>query len=181
MKRNRSGYSEYAFRPRALVDISQIDLSTKLLGQSIKLPIILSPCGFGRLVDRQGEISAARAAHLSGTLSVLSSMANFTMEEVAGGTEGPIWYQIYIWRDRSVVKDLIDRARASGVTALCLTVDMAILGRRERDLRSGISTIPPSPTFRTQVDMGLPPKVRLESLWPSWNCFCSEHGEVCSR
>lgn len=164
LARNRASYAEYAFRPRALADVSRIALSTEILGQPIKLPVILSPCGWGRLVDRQGEISAARAAHLSGTLSVLSSMSNFSIEEVADATDGPIWYQIYLWRDRGVVRDLIARARASGYQALCLTVDMAIVGQRERDLRSGIATIPPSPTLRTKLDVACHPR------W-AWNAF----------
>ena len=166
LARNRSAFAEYAFRPHSLADISRIALSTELLGQSIKLPVILSPCGWGRLVDRQGEISAARAAHLSGTLSVLSSVSNSSMEEVADATDGPLWYQIYIWRDRGVVKDLIARARASGYRALCLTVDMAVVGRRERDLKSGIAMMPASPTLRTKLDVACHPRWAWTTFGP---------------
>ena len=164
LERNRQAFGEYAFRPRTLVDVSQVDLSTEILGQPLALPLILAPCGFARLADpRGGETAAARAAHRAGTVSVLSSMASSTIEQVAEASDGPLWYQLYVWRDRGILRDFIDRARESGYRALCLTVDVPVFGQRERDLRTGM-TIPPSLTLRTLMNVARHPRWIWEYL-----------------
>jgi L-lactate dehydrogenase (cytochrome) len=157
MARNASAFDDYALLPRTLVDVSEVDLSTRVLDQPIDLPLLLAPTGFTRLFHHAGEIAAARAARDAGTLYTLSSLSTTSIEELAAAVPAAHWFQLYVWRDRSVLQDFIERCRTSGYAALCLTVDMPTLGQRERDLRNGM-TIPPSPTLATLFDTLLHPR-----------------------
>lgn len=157
MARNAGAFDDYALLPRTLVDVSEVDLSTRVLDQPIDLPLLLAPTGFTRLFHYCGEIAAARAARDAGTLYTLSSLSTTSIEELAAAVPAAHWFQLYVWRDRSVLKDFIERCRASGYAALCLTVDMPTLGQRERDLRNGM-TIPPKPRLGTVVDAVLHPR-----------------------
>jgi len=156
MGRNLSAFRDCALWPRALVDVSRVDLSTRVLGQSLALPLILAPTGTTRLFHYEGEVAAARAARAAGIPCTLSSLASTSIEDLADAVPGPHWFQMYVWRDRSLVEEFMDRCRASGYTALCLTVDMPALGKRERDLRNG-ATLPPRPTLGTIADAALRP------------------------
>lgn len=157
MARNASAFDDYALLPRTLVDVSEVDLSTRVLDQPIDLPLLLAPTGFTRLFHHCGEIAAARAARDAGTLYTLSSLSTTSIEELATAVPAAHWFQLYVWRDRSVLRDFIERCRASGYAALCLTVDMPTLGQRERDLHNGM-TIPPNPRLGTIVDTILHPR-----------------------
>ncbi len=133
--RNREAFDRYELAPRALVDVGKIDLETQVLGQRLAMPLVLAPCGLARLLHEHAEIAAARAAHRAGTVHVLSTMGSTSIEELSARSQGPLWYQLYVSRDRGRVEETLERARAAGYGALCLTVDTPVTGRRERDLR----------------------------------------------
>jgi len=152
LRANRLDFSKLVFRPRVLVDVTHRDQSTTILGQTVSSPLILAPTGLAGMMWPQGEIAAARAATKRGIIFTLSTHAACSIEEVADSTSGPLWFQLYVLRDRDLVRRLIERAKAAGYRALCLTVDVPILGQRERDLRNG-ATIPPKITLRNVVDV----------------------------
>ncbi|MEM7322196.1 MAG: alpha-hydroxy acid oxidase [Actinomycetota bacterium] len=163
LDRNSSGYHRLEYRPRILRDVSKINTETTLLGRAIPLPLIFAPTGFTRIADPQGELAVARAAARAGIPYGLSTMGTRSIEEVAAVSEGPKWFQVYTWRDRGMVKDLLDRAAAANYEAIQLTVDTAVLGRRERDVRRGY-TLPPKIGLGTIVDGLLHPAWTLDFL-----------------
>src|SRR5206468_1073025 len=117
--------------------------STTLLGQPLPLPLVLAPTGFPRSVHPAGELATARAAARAGVPYTLSTLGTYSIEQVAAAAPtGANWFQVYVWRDRGLLKEMISRAAAAGYQALVLTVDTARLGRRERDVRRGF-TMPP--------------------------------------
>jgi L-lactate dehydrogenase (cytochrome) len=144
-------FDDVLFRPRVLRDMSNIDLSTTLLGKTIPMPLALSPTGFGRISDSQGELAVARAAARMGLPYTLSTLGTRSIEEVAQVSDGPKWFQVYVWKDRGLVKEMINRADAAGYEAIVITVDFATLGRRERDIRRGF-TLPPKLGLDTIFD-----------------------------
>ena len=152
LQANADAFTSYRFRPRVLRDVSNADPATTILGRSTPMPLVLAPTGFTRIVHPDGELAVARAAARAGLPYTLSTMATRSIEEVAvaSGT-GRRWFQVYVWRDRGLVKDMIDRAAANGYDTLMLTVDTAVLGRRERDVRRGFS-LPPKIGLDTIVD-----------------------------
>jgi L-lactate dehydrogenase (cytochrome) len=131
-----------------LQGITDLDLSTELFGQRIAAPLLGAPTGLTGLQHPNGEIGLARAMHGAGSIYVASAMASCSMEEVAAGAPGPSWFQLYLWRDRGLLEELLDRARAAGYSALVVTVDAPRAGARERDTRNGFG-IPPRLTART--------------------------------
>ena len=133
---NGDAFSRILIRPRVLVDVSRIDLATRVLGQSLAMPIMLAPTAFNRLAHPDGECAAARAAGSAGTLMVASTLSTCSLEEIAAVATGPLWFQLYVYKDREVTRDLVARAEQAGFRALVLTVDTPLLGRRERDVRN---------------------------------------------
>ena len=158
--RNQADFGRYELLPHFLVDVENVDLSTRVLGAAIDVPYILAPTGMSRLFHYTGECAVARAAQKAGTMYSLSSVATTSIEDVAGVSEGPKMLQLYVWRDRGILKDFIRRARASGYTALCLTVDLPRAGQRERDLKNGF-TVPPQIRISNILDN----LVRPDWLW----------------
>ena len=143
LRANRDAYGRYEFRPRVLRDVSKVDTSSDLLGAPIPFPLVLAPTGYTRIADPQGELAVARSARRAGVPYTLATMATRSIEEVAEANgAGRRWFQVYVWRDRALVRDLVERAAAAGYEALVITVDTANLGRRERDVRRGF-TLPP--------------------------------------
>ena len=134
---NRAAFGRWHLRPRVLVDVSRVDLSVELLGERLSMPIILAPTAFQRMAHPEGELASARAARAAGTLLVCSTLATCTVEETCAAAPGPAWFQLYVYRDREITRDMVRRAEAAGCTALVLTVTMPVLGRRERDVRNG--------------------------------------------
>jgi len=120
------------------------------------MPLILAPTGYTRIADSQGELAVARAAERAGVPYSLSTMGTRSIEEVATVNGGNKWFQVYTWRDRGLVKELVQRSAAAGYTALWLTVDTAVLGRRERDVRRGFS-LPPKIGLGTLLDGAVHP------------------------
>jgi len=140
LRRNVAAFGEWLLRPRVLVDVETCDTRTTVLGQEVAMPLLVAPVAYQRVLHPDGELAMARAAASAGTVMCLSSFATATPEEVAA-TGAPRWFQLYAFRDLGLRRELVDRARAAGYGALVLTVDTPVLGRRERDLRSGF-TIP---------------------------------------
>jgi L-lactate dehydrogenase (cytochrome) len=163
LERNVTSFRQLELRPRVLRDVSKVDTATTILGQPRPLPLVLSPTGFTRIADPQGELAVARAAANVGVPYSLSTMGTRSIEEVAAVSAGPLWFQVYTWKDRGLVKDLLDRARDAGYEAIILTVDTAVLGRRERDVRRGY-TLPPKVGLDTIVDGLLHPAWTLDFL-----------------
>jgi len=156
LRGNCQAFADRTFSPRVLRDVGTIDTSTTLLGSPLPIPLALAPTGFTRAVDPDGELAVARAAHRAGLPYTLSTLSTRSIEEVAETGAGRHWFQVYVWRDRGLVKDMIDRAASAGYEALMLTVDTAVLGRRERDVRRGF-TLPPQIGLGTLVDGALHP------------------------
>lgn len=150
LARNRAAFDRFDLVPRALVDVGKIELATHVLGQRIALPLVLAPCGLARLLHRGGEIASARAAHRAGTAYALSTSGSTSIAELAEAARGPLWYQVYVPRDRGLLEANLDRAREAGYRVACLTVDTPVPGRRERDLRG--RTDPPGLDVSTVVD-----------------------------
>ncbi len=144
-------------------DVSEIDTSTTLFGRPLPYPLVLSPTGFTRIAHSQGELAVARSAANRGIPYGLSTMGTRSIEEVARVSDGPKWFQVYTWKDRGLVKDLVDRAAAAGYEAIILTVDTAVLGRRERDVRRGY-TLPPKIGLDTLIDGAIHPGWSLDFL-----------------
>jgi 4-hydroxymandelate oxidase len=136
LARNREGFERLVFLPRVLVDVSRVDTSTRVLDTTVSMPILLAPTAYHRLADPEGEVATARGAGAAGTLMVVSTLSTCTLEEIAAAASGPLWFQLYVYRDRSLTERLTARAERAGYRALVLTVDTPRLGRRERDLRS---------------------------------------------
>jgi L-lactate dehydrogenase (cytochrome) len=152
MRANRDAFSRYELRPRVLRDVSNIDTTSTLLGSSVPLPLVLAPTGYTRIADPQGELAVARAARRAGVPYTLATMATRSIEEVAAANgDGRRWFQVYVWRDRALLRDMVERAAAAGYEALVITVDTANLGRRERDVRRGF-TLPPKLGLDTIID-----------------------------
>ena len=144
LRRNREAFERIALRPRILTGTGDPDLAVTVLATSSSMPILVAPVGHQRVFHPDGEMAAARAAAGAGTIFALSTMANASIEEIAAATPGaPRWFQLYARRDRGHRRELVQRAEAAGHTAILLTVDVSVLGRRERDLRSGFR-LPPS-------------------------------------
>jgi len=156
LKRNTSAFDDYELLPNYLTDTSSVDLSTKALGVTLDMPLFLSPTGMSKLFHHTGEPSAARAAHKYGTLYGLSTLSTTSIEDVAATTPGPKMFQIYVYKDRGLTKEFVERCRAAGYTAICLTVDVPVPGNRERDFRTGM-TIPPKFGLSSLMSFALHP------------------------
>jgi len=141
-RRNVRAFADVEFRPRVLRNVAEVDASTTLLGRPLAFPLVLAPTGFTRIADPQGELAVARAAQRAGLPYTLSTLSTRSIEEVAEVSSGRNWFQVYAWRDKGLLKEMLERAAASGFEAIMITVDTAMLGRRERDIRRGF-TLPP--------------------------------------
>ncbi|XVQ07701.1 alpha-hydroxy acid oxidase [Spirillospora sp. CA-255316] len=159
LARARAAFARVEFQPRVLRDVSQVDVSTTLLGTAAALPLVLAPTGFTRLMHAEGEPAVARAAAALGIPYALSTMGTTTPEDLAAAApQGNNWFQLYMGRDRAAAMDLVRRAASSSYSALILTVDTAVAGARLRDVRNGL-TVPPSLSPTTMLDM---------ARYPTW-------------
>jgi L-lactate dehydrogenase (cytochrome) len=151
---NREDLHHIQFRQRVLRDVSERRLATTVLGEEIAMPLILAPVGFGGMLARRAEVQAARAAERAGIPFCESTLSICGIEEVSAAVKRPIWFQLYVMKDRSYAEDLMARAQAAGCTTLILTVDLAVVGQRYRDGRNGISgRIPRSKRLRRGYDL----------------------------
>jgi len=153
---NERAYAAIGLRPRVLRGLPDVTIGTTILGEPAAYPLVLAPTGFTRIADPQGELAVARAAARAGLPYTLSTLSTRSIEEVRAVSDGRLWFQVYAWRDRGLVKEMVDRAAQARFEALVLTVDTAVLGRRERDVRRGFS-LPPTIGPGTFLDGALHP------------------------
>jgi len=133
---NREAYDHIRLKPRILVDVSKLDTRVKLFGQELPFPILLAPTGGQRFIHPEGEMAAARGAAAANCIYVISSSASMKVEDIARSTTGPVWFQLYVQKDRAFTRDLVQRAEGSGCRALCVTVDSPTFGARDREDRA---------------------------------------------
>ncbi len=156
LERNRAAFEAIPLHYRVLRDVSERDLGTSVLGIPVSMPILVAPTACHQLAHPDGELATARAASAAGTLMTLSTLSNCAMEEVARDAGGPVWFQLYVYRDRGVTRELIRRAEAAGCSAIVLTVDAPVGGLRERDVRN---------------DFRLPEGILMRNLLPAGRPF----------
>ena len=155
----QGAFRDYRIAHRVLSGVDKPDMSTTVMAQKLDVPFLLSPAAGNRLFHTDGELAPAKAAEAVGTVYCLSTLSSRSIEEIGAATAGPKWFQLYVWKDRVLVKEMLARARAAGYTALVLTVDFPITGNRERDPRNGFT---------------IPPKLGLKQIWhamqaPLWS------------
>ena len=183
LRDNVEAWDRWLLRPRVLVDVAAASPATRVLGEELSLPAIVAPTAFQRLAHPDGEQAMARAAAAEGTVMCLSTLATATPEEVAeAAPDGRRWHQVYVFQRREVTWELVERALAGGCSALVLTVDVPVFGRRERDLRTGFA-IPESvlvPSMAATHDAawtGMTPQDILVDPTVSWR----DLEELCGR
>jgi L-lactate dehydrogenase (cytochrome) len=135
---NLADLRRIGLRQKVMTDVSKIDMSTTIFGRQLSMPLILAPVGFGGMMARRGEVQAARAAEKAGIPFSLSTVSVCPIEEVHAATTQPFWFQLYMMKDRGVVQAILERAQGAGCTTLLVTVDLAALGTRYRDIRNGM-------------------------------------------
>ena len=135
---NRRAFDRWMFRPRFLRGAGRPDTATTVLGTPIRFPLLVAPWAFQQLAHEQGDRATARGAAQAGTITVVSSTADEVLEQIAQASDGPKWWQLYVYADHPVTEAILDRVVAAGFTAVCLTVDFPVGGRRPRDARSGL-------------------------------------------
>ena len=138
---NRRAFEEVTFRPRCAVATPACDLRVSVLGGSLSMPLILAPVGSSRLMYARGEEAAASAAGAAGIAYTLSTLSGCRLEDVAAASKGPLWYQLYLVGGRDCALSAIERAKAAGFSVLVVTIDTAVAGMRERDLRNGVKEL----------------------------------------
>lgn len=149
LKENVTRFSDYKMLHNVLVDVSKIDLKTDIFGSEMNLPFAIAPTASSRLFNpREGERGVARAAAKANMIYSISTLGSVSIEEIGEINPGPKWFQVYVWRDRELVVEILKRIRAAGFTGVILTVDLPVAGNRERDPRNGFS-IPPKINRKT--------------------------------
>jgi L-lactate dehydrogenase (cytochrome) len=162
LRGNREDFATIDLLPRVGVDVERVDTSVSVLGSRISFPLIAAPTGMTRLTHPDGEIAVARASARAGIVYCASTMASTSIEAIASVAEQK-WFQLYCFRDRDLTREFMARAKASGYTALCITLDVPVGGNRERDVRSGM-TIPPRLTLRSLAGFAMRPSWSLAYL-----------------
>lgn len=141
LRANRRAFEAITFRPRHAVGLPEGRLQTTVLGTDLAFPALLAPVGYTRLMHPNGECGAARAAGAAGTAYILSTVSGHALEDVKAASAGPVWYQLYLVGGRGAAEAALDRARVAGFSALVVTIDTAVAGMRERDLRNGMTEL----------------------------------------
>ena len=156
LKRNTESFLKCDLVPNILASVGEPDLSTTVFDQKIDMPLFLAPTAMQRLYHHDGDKASARAAEKFGTMYSMSTMASFSIEEIANISSGPKLFQLYIHKDKSFTDDLIDRCKRANFDGLCLTVDTLVAGNRERDHRTGFTT-PPKFTLESIMNFAMRP------------------------
>jgi isopentenyl diphosphate isomerase/L-lactate dehydrogenase-like FMN-dependent dehydrogenase len=136
LRENRVAYERIALLPRMLVDVSERDMCTTVLGEPVSMPILIAPTAFQGFAHPKGEVATVKAAGEAKTLMTLSILSTFSIEEIMTVATGPVWFQLYVFKDRAISASLVRRAEGAGCKAIVFTVDAPLLGRRERDVRN---------------------------------------------
>ncbi len=160
---NESDFARIKLRQRVAVNMEHRSLKSTMAGEDVAMPVALAPVGLVGMQHADGEILAARAAEKFGVPFTLSTMSICSIEDVAENVSKPFWFQLYVMRDREFIKRLIDRAKAAGCSALVLTLDLQIMGQRNKDIKNGLSA-PPKITLRNMLDMSTKPRWGLAML-----------------
>jgi 4-hydroxymandelate oxidase len=137
LRENLRAFRRWEIHPRVLIDVTERDLGVDVLGARASMPILVAPTAYHKLACPEGELATARAAAEAGTIYTLSTLSTTTIEDVARASNGPKWFQLYVHKDRELTRSLAARAEAAGFSAVMLTVDTPVLGRRLRDVRNG--------------------------------------------
>ena len=164
LNRNTSSFNDYDLVPSVLNDVSNVDMSTTVLGEKIDFPLFPAATAMHRLYHHEGERASAKAAEKMGTIFGTSTMATVSIEEIGELTKGPKLFQLYIHKDRGLTDNLIERCKKSDFNSMCLTVDTVVAGNRERDRRTGFST-PPKLTLESLLSFALHPGWTLNNLF----------------
>ena len=141
LRENRRAFDALTFRPRHAVGLPAADLRTSVLDTELALPVLLAPVGYTRVMHPAGEPAAARAAGAAGTAYILSTVSGYSLEDVKRASAGTVWYQLYLVGGREVAEAAIERARRAGYSALVVTIDTAVAGLRERDVKNGMTQL----------------------------------------
>ncbi|HKW14406.1 MAG TPA: alpha-hydroxy acid oxidase [Candidatus Krumholzibacteria bacterium] len=136
LRASRAAYEHIPLYFHALVGVAERNTATTVLGEKVSMPVLIAPTAFHRLAHADGELATARAAGKARTLMIVSTLSNTAVEDIAATATGPLWFQLYIYKDRNATRDLVARVEAAGCRAIVLTVDAPILGPRERDVRN---------------------------------------------
>jgi 4-hydroxymandelate oxidase len=152
LRENRAAYERIKLLPRMLIDVSARDVSTTVLGEPVSMPILIAPTALQCLAHPDGEIATTKAAGAAKTVTTLATLATTSIEEVMAIATGPVWFQLYVFRDRALTASLVQRAEAAGCKAVVLTIDVPVPGKRERDVRNRFT---------------LPEHLFLKNLWPA--------------
>ena len=163
LKRNTDSFNDCDLIPNVLSNVSNVDLSTTVLGQKIDFPLFLAATAMHRLYHHHGERAAAKAAEKMGTMFGISTMATTSIEEIGKLTKGPKLFQLYIHKDRGLTDNLIERCKQAGFNSMCLTVDTVVAGNRERDRKTGFTT-PPKLTLGSLLSFALHPRWTFNNL-----------------
>ncbi|MBV9488284.1 MAG: alpha-hydroxy-acid oxidizing protein [Verrucomicrobia bacterium] len=152
LRQNRTAYERIALLPRVLVDVSARAMDTVVLGQPVSMPILIAPTAFQGLAHPDGELATIKAAGAAKTLVTLATLSTRSIEETMAVATGPVWFQLYVFKDRALAAALVRRAEAAGCKAIVLTVDVPVLGKRECDVRNRFT---------------LPEHLSVKNLWPA--------------
>ncbi|MBS8261455.1 alpha-hydroxy-acid oxidizing protein [Roseibium polysiphoniae] len=174
---NEAAFQRQKLRQRVAVNIDNRSIKTKMIGEDVTMPVALAPVGLTGMQHADGEILAAQAAEKFGVPFTLTTMSVCSIEDVAEYTSKPFWFQLYVMRDRGFSESLMQRAHAANCSALCLTLDLQVLGQRHRDIKNGLST-PPNPTPRVLLDLALKPRWCWNMLQTKRRQFGNIHGHV---
>lgn len=167
LRRNRAAFDELELVPEMPLDVADVDTSTTVLGRRVPLPFALSPIGGPRLFHHEGELAVARAARHAGIPYGISTLGTASVEDVAAETDSPLWFQLYVWGDRSDARQALARARAAGYGALLFSIDTSVRSKREREKHAGLELPHPHLTVQTFLDGALHPG------W-AWHLLASE-------
>ena len=169
-RNNETDFDRIKLRQRVLVDMDNRSLATKMVGESVNMPVAIAPTGFTGMMWADGEIHAARAAEKFGVPFSLSTMSICSIEDVATHTSKPFWFQLYVMRDRDFMANLIRRAKEANCSALILTADLQVLGQRHKDIKNGLSA-PPKPTLTNILNLMTKPQWCLNMLGTKRHSF----------
>ena len=174
---NEAAFSRIKLRQKILVDMEGRNLSTKMIGEDVAMPVALAPTGLTGMQHPDGEIHAARAAEAFGVPFCLSTMSVCSIEDVAENTTRPFWFQLYVMKDKDYISRLIQRAKTAGCSALVLTLDLQIMGQRHKDIKNGLST-PPKPTLTNLINIATKPRWAIGMLGTKRRNFGNIVGHV---
>jgi L-lactate dehydrogenase (cytochrome) len=170
LRANRTDLDAIRLRQRVMVDTSKRDLTTIMLGEKVTMPVAMAPTGLTGLIHGDGEILAARAAEAAGLKFCLSTLSICAIEDVAAAVKQPIWFQLYVFKDRGFARVMIERAQAVGCSAMFLTVDLPFRGQRHADIKNGL-TVPPRLTLRNCWDVATKPGWTMSVLMSKRKSF----------